>query len=227
MVWWWWVLPTFVGFVGLAIFLGGLGALFGGRVLSGGARTLFGGVFLFAAAAVGLLGLDLQTYQRLTYERPVVFIESHAKGPRLFDVTLTEPSTTAGSADRTSTYAVHGDEWRIEARVLKWKPWANALGLDSQYRLDRLSGRYQDTQSELTAPRSVYDLQPRASNGVDLWQTARRYGRYLPVVDTLYGGGAFMPMAEGARYEVWITQNGLVARPANPAANAASAPGWR
>jgi len=47
------------------------------------------------------------------------------------------------------------------------------------------------------------------------------------MVDSLYGGGAFMPMADGARYEVWLTQNGLIARPTNPAANAAGAGGWR
>ena len=35
-----------------------------------------------------------------------------------------------------------------------------------------------------------------------------------------------MPMADGANYEVWITQSGLVARPDNDAARAASAGGF-
>ena len=35
-----------------------------------------------------------------------------------------------------------------------------------------------------------------------------------------------MPMADGAKYEVWIAQSGLVARPATDAARAASAGGW-
>ncbi len=58
------------------------------------------------------------------------------------------------------------------------------------------------------------------------WETARKYRRYVDAVDTLYGGAAYMPMADGARYEVWITQSGLVARPANDAARNASAGGW-
>ena len=45
-------------------------------------------------------------------------------------------------------------------------------------------------------------------------------------MDTLYGGAAYMPMADGARYEVWITQSGLIARPANDVARNASAGGW-
>ena len=41
-------------------------------------------------------------------------------------------------------------------------------------------------------------------------------------LDTL----SFMPMAQGARYEVWLTQNGLIARPVNPAAMEAGGSGW-
>jgi hypothetical protein len=35
-----------------------------------------------------------------------------------------------------------------------------------------------------------------------------------------------MAMRDGATYEVWITQSGLVARPTNAAAREASAGGW-
>jgi hypothetical protein len=35
-----------------------------------------------------------------------------------------------------------------------------------------------------------------------------------------------MPMGDGAEYEVWITQSGLVARPVNAQARDASAGGW-
>jgi hypothetical protein len=226
MVWWWWIAPAFVGLVGLTIFIGGLGWLLRGRLFTGSARALFGALFLAAAAAVGLLGLDLQTYHRLTFERPVATVLTRQKQPRLYDAVLTELSTSDGQRQAPRTYEIHGDEWRVEARVLKWKPWANVLGLDTQYRLDRLSGRYQDTRSELNAPRSAYDLGPQTNKGLDLWLLSRRYGRYLPVVDTLYGSGASMPMADGALYEVWITQNGLVARPINTAAYSAAGSGW-
>ena len=75
-----------------------------------------------------------------------------------FEVTLTEPPSAAAPQGQTRKFTVHGDEWRIDARVLKWKPWANVLGLDTQYRLDRLSGRYESTQPpetplQLWAPR--------------------------------------------------------------------------
>ena len=227
MVWWWWILPGVVGIIGLAVVLSGLGWMFRGKPFKGG-RGVFGGALVLGVASVAsLLGLNIQTYNRLTFERPVATIELHQKGPQLFDATLIEPQTPENPNGLTRNYEVHGDEWRLEARVLKWKPWANVLGLDLQYRLDRFSGRYTDTQDELNKERSAYDVRPARTSGIDLWQTAREYREYIPVVDTLYGSGAFMPMADGARYEVRITQNGLVARPLNEVANEATASGWQ
>lgn len=225
MAWWWWIIPSVVGVVGLAIVLSGLGWMFRGKPFKGGRGVLGGGVFLGIAAIVGLLGLNIQTYQRLAYDRQVATIEIRQKGPQLFDATVVEPAV-GEFAGATNQYEINGDEWRIEARVLRWKPWASVLGLDSQYRLDRFSGRYTDTQQELTAERSAFDIRPTRSSGIDLWPIARQYSQYLPVVDTLYGSGAYMPMADGARYEVRITQSGLIARPTNEAAAEASSSGW-
>ena len=42
------------------------------------------------------------------------------------------------------SFVVLGDQWRLDARFLKWKYWAAALGFESKYRLDRLEGRYAD-----------------------------------------------------------------------------------
>ncbi|NEX91580.1 hypothetical protein [Caulobacter sp. 17J65-9] len=226
MVWWWWILPALVGLIGVAILLGGFGAMFRGKAGKGLFGTLAGALFLAVAAAAALLGLNVQTYNRLTYERPVATLELKQKGPRLYDAALSLPAPEGQASAVTRTYEIHGDEWRVEARVLKWKGWANVLGLDSQYQLDRLSGRYEDTESELHAERSVYDLRPTQQGGLDAWTLARKYKKYAPMVDALYGSGASMPMADGAKYEVWITQSGLIARPVNPQAEQASTGGW-
>ncbi len=231
MVWWWWILPGAAALAGAMLLLSGLGSLFRGRFLGAFGGVLFGGGFLAAGVAAILLGLNVQSYARLNHERPVAAISLSQIQPQFFEATLTQPETATGGPSAT-VYPVHGDEWRIEAQVLRWKPWANILGLNTQYRLDRLSGRYQDTQQELTAVRSVHDLRggdvagdrPRWS--LDVWDVARRYRDHVNAVDTLYGSGAYMPMADGAEYEVFITQSGLIARPTNDAARAASAGGW-
>ncbi|MGE3250274.1 MAG: hypothetical protein AB7J28_09205 [Hyphomonadaceae bacterium] len=218
MVWWWWIIPAFVALIGVALLIGGFGWFFRGRAFKGGRGVVSGGLITAAAAAVGLLGLNIQTYHRLTYERPVAEISLRQLGPQHFTATLTEPDGQARD------FEVRGDEWRVEARVLRWRPWANVLGLDSQYRLERLSGRYADTDQERHDERSVYGIgavSEPASNAVDLWAVSQQASQYVPVVDTLYGSGAYMPMANGATYEVIITQSGLIARPTNEAAQAA------
>jgi hypothetical protein len=231
MVWWWWVIPAVVALIGVVFLLNGLKLLFRGRVFSGGLGTIGGGGLMAAAAIAALLALNVQTYSRLTYERPVATIRTKQLGPQYFEATVTQPAAGDNEQPVVGVYPMHGDEWRLEAQVLRWKPWANMLGLDTQYRLDRLSGRYQTVEQERTAIRSVHEIKG-GDPAVDLpwslsaWDYARKYRRWIDAVDTLYGGGAYMPMADGAEYEVWITQSGLVARPTNATARDASSGGW-
>jgi hypothetical protein len=99
------------------------------------------------------------------------------------------------------------------------------LGLDARYRLERVSGRYTDIAQERIDPRTVYALcEP---GPFDLWTLARDYPGWLPFVDAVYGSATYLPMADGATYEVTLTQSGLVARPQNAAARAVTGPAAR
>ena len=39
----------------------------------------------------------------------------------------------------------------------------------------------------------------------------------MPWADALYGSAVYVPMSDGARYQVVVSQSGLVARPLNEA----------
>jgi hypothetical protein len=121
-------------------------------------------------------------------------------------------------------YQLRGDEWQIDARVLKWRAIGNLLGFDSLYRLERLSGRYGDITQEKSAPRTVFAL--AEDPGVDFWSLLRRHHQYVPLADALYGSAAYVPMAEGAEYAVSVSASGLVVRPGNDAARQAVG-GWK
>jgi hypothetical protein len=213
-----WAVAGGLGVVGLLMFLGGLGGLFRGRPFSGLFGGLSGAALAALGAATGLTGLNLQTYSRLSYERPVaeVTIERLASNTYIANV-----KTPDGQVGR---YDLRGDAWQMDARVLKWKPWANIVGLDAQYRLDRISGRYNDISAERSQERTVHQLSENP--GLDIWTLVQTYGAQARAVDAIYGSGTFVPLADGAVYEVSITQDALVARPANDAARLA-VQNWR
>ena len=188
------------------------------KLIRGTLYLLVGGVLLLALAGAGLVAANLLTYARLTHEQEAARVTTRQLGERQF------VASVQARAQAPRHYNLRGDEWQIDARVLKWRPMGNLLGFDTVYRLERLSGRYTDVASERSAPRTVHELS--ADPGVDFWTVARRYQRYLPLVDALYGSAAYVPMAEGAEYVVSVSASGLVVRPANDAARQALG-GWK
>jgi hypothetical protein len=180
------------------------------------AGTAHGGtalILLLLCVSVLLLGMTLRRYQRLSYEQLAGEVQFTRTGDRAFDAHLSYPG------GEQESYALKGDEWQVDARVLKWHAFANLVGFDSAYRLERISGRYTDIKDEQTQPRTVYELSP--PERVDPWSLVRRYHSYIPWVDALYGNATFLPMADGALFEIKVSQSGLVSRPLNQAARVA------
>ena len=186
------------------------------RFFAAGGTAVAGFLLLACAGLFFIVSLNLHTYARLTYERPVAELVFEAQGPQSYRATLTQMPS-----GEMQVFMLAGDEWQLDARVLKWKGWANLLGLDAQYRLERVGGRYRDIEQERHATRTVYALSENP--GVDLWQMSMDHPGRLPFVDAVYGSATYMPMADGARYQVSMTQSGLIARPLNPAADALTA----
>jgi hypothetical protein len=170
-------------------------------------------VFLFVAAAIALLGLNLLTYDRLTREQHALTVRFAQAAEQQYNATLTYPS------GEIRGYVLRGDEWQLDARVLKWRGLGNILGFDTAYRLERIGGRYRDIELERTAPRTVYALHP--PERIDAWTLLRTWRNYVPWVDALYGSATYLPMADGAAYEVSVSPSGLLARPLNDAARGA------
>lgn len=189
--------------------------LFRARLLAAGGSAFMGVLLLAIAAVLFVVSVNLHTYARLTHEEPVAEIVFEARGPQHYRATLAQVP-----GGEMQMFMLSGDEWQLDARVLKWRGWANLVGLDAQYRLERVSGRYRDIEQERHDERTVYALSENP--GVDLWTLSTDYPRWLPFVDAVYGSATYLPMADGARYEVSITQSGLIARPLNDAAKAAA-----
>ncbi|AOU97129.1 hypothetical protein BI364_03140 [Acidihalobacter yilgarnensis] len=186
------------------------------RPLRAGGRGSIGLILLAVATLASLAALDLAGYQRLTAERPVAVIRFAAAGPATYTARLT---TAFGE---TASYRLLGQDWRLDARVLKWRAWATLLGFEPLYQLRRLSGRYASVADAQSRPHTVYAI--GHDRGLDVWMWARRL--HLSFVDAVYGSSVYLPMAAGAEYRVSLGPTGLIARPENEAARQAVA-GWR
>jgi hypothetical protein len=195
---------------GVLFFIASIRRLRRRRVLGGMAHGAAALIFFLAGACVLLIGTNLRSYQRLAYEQPAGELQFTKQGDRQFDAHLSYPD-----GERAS-FPLRGDEWQIDARVLKWHAFANLVGFDSAYRLERISGRYTHIEDERSQPRTIYDL--HSPGRIDPWELVHRYRSWIPWMDALYGSATFLPMADGALYEIKVSQSGLIARPLNQAA---------
>jgi hypothetical protein len=203
----------------LPLGLAALGRLRRAKLVSGTMFFLVGALVVLVAVIAALVIANLHTYSRLTHEQDVARVSLRQLGERHF-VASVQPH---GAEPRH--FELRGDEWQIDARVLKWQPMATLLGFDTAYRLERLSGRYASVADERSQPRTVHDL-ANDEPTLDVWVLVRRHHRYIPFVDALYGSAVYVPMVEGAEYAVTVSASGLVVRPANEAAKKAAG-GWR
>lgn len=207
----WWILPAISGVIGLMLVFAGFAKVLGLKPFSGGTRLFFGAGFLGLAGVVAFAGLNLQTYRALTKEREVVTISFEAAPTaETYTATLIYPG---GDTDR---FELSGDEWNLNARVIKFQPFSNMLGYDSVYKLDRLYGRYEDVGR---ADETV-GVRLNANPGLDVRELARQHGGRFGIQDASYGSGVYNPMADGLAYRVYMTQNALIARSANAATRA-------
>jgi len=175
------------------------------RRMSATWRALLMLVFLALAAVAGAGGMALRGYRVLGAETPVATVIAHREGPQYWNIRLELPG--GGTRD----VPLNGDDFRLEAVVVKWKLPAELAGIPPLYRLDRLSGRYDDAGQASEARSTIYDLR---APGPDLFNLRRRYPQWLPMVDTVFGSGVYLPLVDGGRYRVSLMATGaLVARP--------------
>ena len=198
---------------GVAILLGALGfpflvaaiiALRRGRLLRMAGRLSLATAFLAIAALLATIGIGTQGYLALTHEDLAATVGIQPLAPQKFRASIHLPDGTNVTQD------LDGDEFYIDAHILKWKPIANILGLHTAYALDRFGGRYLSIEDEQTAPRTVYSLM--AYNPVDLFNLRKRYELLSPLLDAEYGSATFVAANEPSVLEVRVSTTGLLIR---------------
>lgn len=214
------LVSALLGVLGLAFVASGIRHVFKRKLVRALGLEMSGIAILGFGSSAFLLASNLYTYERLVYEKPVVEVRFEQQAEQLFRVNI----RSLDSAYQRSV-ELHGDEWQLDTQVLSWQGMATLFGLDANYRLHRIAGRYIDIEQEKNSPRSVHRLVPSHpvtdDERFDLWRFASDNHDWLQWVDAVYGSAVFLPMTDGASYKVSITRTGLIARPDNAIARKA------
>jgi len=190
---------------GAGLAVAGVSGLRRRRRLLGASGVLLAVLGLTAGALCATLAMGLQGYRALTHEEVAARVYTRPTGPKSFDARFVFPD---GSEQ---TFLLAGDQLAVEARILKWHPWVNVLGLHTAYELDRVTGRYGRLEDETRLPRTVFALgEPRP---VDVFAWRRQLAWLAPLVDAEYGSATFTAADRAASYEIRVSTTGLLVRP--------------
>ena len=152
-----------------------------------------------------LLSASVYTYTSLTSESLVAELRFNLIGEREYLARL-----RTGDFCEEEQFQVMGDQWRLDAEFIKWKYWALALGLDSQYRLDRFEGRYRLTSEQNSEPSHAYDL--KKDTVLDMGELSKALGFFNFLVDTTYGSSTYNNIDTESVFYIYRTQTGLITR---------------
>jgi hypothetical protein len=191
-------------FVGLLLMLGSVVALLRLRPFRFVWRALAGAVAFAIGVLAALVAVGTAGYRALTHEATAATVRVEPLGPQRFRATVRLAN------GREATHELAGDEFYIDAHILKWKPAANLVGLHTAYELDRIAGRYRSVADERSAQRTVVAL--GADKPVDFFDLRRRYVLLAPLVDAQYGSASFAPADRPAELEVRVSTSGLLIR---------------
>lgn len=177
-------------------------------------RGCCGLLFIGIVILLLVVAVDVFSYRQLQQEQNIATIQFEKIQEQKFIATFKAINS------EPKKYELLGDQWQLDSRVIKWSQAAGILGVKTGYRLDRLLGRYLLLDDERNKPRNVYELNS-SWVGIDTWHWLKQFDKHIPFVDARYGNAVFLPMVNRGKFQISLTNSGLIARPINNAAKEA------
>lgn len=191
----------------LIFFIKMIGAIKKRKLFSSSTCCLTALLLLAMAALFGTISIATHGYQALTREELAATVHIEPTGKQQFKARFTMAD---GSVQ---TFTLAGDQFYVDAYILKWKPLANILGLHTSYELDRVGGRYAALQDEITRERTVYSLSK--DKPLNMYDLRQRFAVLEPLLDTEYGSATFISSNRPQEFRVMVSTTGLLIRKAD------------
>jgi len=171
-----------------------------------GAISNFIFAFLMLALSLlfGVITISIQGYNSFTREELAAYVEIIPLQQQSFTARIILPD------GEEKQYVLEGDEFYLDAHILKWKSIANLLGIHTLYELDRVSGRYTGIEDETNKKRTVYSLGEKRM--IDIFKMRLQYPFLSFLVDAEYGSASFVAVKKQRKLNVMVSTTGLLIR---------------
>lgn len=161
------------------------------------------------AVCSALYALNLYSYRELKPETPVATVSFRELAPQNFVATVALPD------GESHDYALRGDLWQLDVRVVHWKGLFALLGARPGYQLERIQGRYLALEHERSRERTGHAIH-RPPVVFDLHDSDNSL-----LLQASQLSAAYLPMADGAIFQIVPVGGQLEGRPLNGVAEAA------
>lgn len=203
-----------VGVLGLVVLWWSMKALLAWSWIIGWLRANAGFLLLLISVWLGGMAWDIFTYKPMTANLSVATFSFSLEEKGRYRVEMVD------SKGNNKVFSLYGDQWQVNARVLKWNTEADNLLLKPVYRLNQLKGRYFSLAEEQKARNTDHYLTPSYSAWIDVWHWLNQHQRWVPWLKAIYASPAYMPMVDGALYDLRLHADGILIKPLNDAAEA-------
>jgi hypothetical protein len=174
------------------------------RFMGAISNFIFAFLMLALSLLFGVITISIQGYNSLTREELAAHVEIIPLKQQSFTARIILPD------GEEKQYVLEGDEFYIDAHILKWKSIANLLGIHTLYELDRVSGRYTGIEDETNKKRTVYSLGEKRM--IDIFKMRLQYPFLSFLVDAEYGSASFVTVKKQRKLNVMVSTTGLLIR---------------
>ncbi len=198
------ILTILFALLGILFFVLAVRTLKKKKLFSSSLNTVIALLMLSLSVLCGTITIAIKGYYALTREDLAATVKVEPAGEQTFIAHFFLPD---GSR---KDFSLGGDQLYVDAHILKWKPWANILGLHTSYELDRVAGRYATVNDETTKPRTVYSLSKERP--LDMFNLRQRFAMLNPMLDAEYGSATYINTNAPSEFRVMVSTTGLLIR---------------
>lgn len=182
--------------------------------IAGFLRGCAGIFFLGFSIVLALSAKDISSYRAVENNQTIATLSFRKKDANIYLLDLQEAGGELYTTD------IEGQQWQLYARMFKWSPLAGAMGFRPGYRLESVSGRFIELQLDNKSGKRDAQIL-NSSNQVDVWQFLNKHSVGFLSVDAYMSSPGFIPVADGAIFDVVLSGQNLTVNPLNDAAKSA------